>query len=303
RGAIESAILHKSLQEPMHDQAVFTRTPSLTFITAGEKIISATHNRNERFSIRPGEILALPADLYQISDLLIEDRGRFESLIVFIEPAVLAAFARTLPVRNVRETFRESQAFRVNAMLPMRSSQSVELWRGSLRPLFRSLNSHPPLRTGDARPAEDRADPGRLYASLMRTKLIEGLQLLYLNNPELGDWARRMCAPPDGERARDLREFMLQHFDRPLSVEDFAQLTGRSNSTFLRDFKRCFGQTPRDWLLERRMDRARVMIEAGRTNITDIAADLGYESISHFIRNFKRRFGKTPGNWVRAFYP
>ncbi|MCR9141023.1 MAG: AraC family transcriptional regulator [bacterium] len=324
----QSTILFKSLGEALHDRSVFARVPSLTFLDAGEKIVSVSRSdihgdeddsdshsapSEARFDMAPGDILALPADLYQISDLLAPDGGSFESLIVFIAPARLADFVRTLPTRGLREALEPPPPG--TDVLKLRSSESLRLWQSSLRPLFRSLSAHvkpdanakfnASVRFDASAKVNVRGKPDAngnhhlSVASLLQTKLIEGLQLLYMNNPAIGEWARRMSAPLDGENTRDLRGFMLRHYDRPLSVEDFAQLTGRSSSTFLRDFKRCFGQTPRDWLLDRRMDRARERIEAGHRNITELASELGYESISHFIRNFKRRFGKTPGNWAR----
>ena len=300
-----SAILYKTLDAPLHDRSIFARMPSLTFLSSGEKLVSTKHD-GARFSIGPGDVLALPADIYQISDLLPETGSSFASLIVFIERETLEAFVRTLPTRGVRAALDIlSPDASDRDRLIVRASESLNVWQASLRPLFRSL------RSGDEMPV-DRADIIRSdqlthdpIGGVVRTKLIEVLQLLCMSEPAIGEWARRMCAPlkgeagSAGERTRDLRSFMLRHYDRPLSIEDFARLTGRSNSTFLRDFKRSFGETPREWLLGQRMEKARSMIEAGRTNITDVAADLGYESISHFIRNFKRRFGKTPGAWAR----
>lgn len=303
-----SAILYKTLDAPLHDRSIFARMPSLSFLSSGEKLVSTKHD-GARFSIGTGDVLALPADIYQISDLLPDNGGNFESLLVFIERETLEAFVRTLPTRGVRAALDILEPEKPDASdrdrLIMRASESLNVWQASLRPLFRSLRSgdeSPADRAGTFRSDQLAHDP---VGGVLRTKLIEVLQLLCMSEPAIGEWARRMCAPlkgeagGTGEHARDLRSFMLRHYDRPLSIEDFARLTGRSNSTFLRDFKRSFGQTPREWLLGQRMEKARSMIEGGQTNITDVAADLGYESISHFIRNFKRRFGKTPGAWAR----
>ena len=48
---------------------------------------------------------------------------------------------------------------------------------------------------------------------------------------------------------------MQKNFDKPLKIEDYAYLTGRSVSTFRRDFKASFSMTPQQWIKEQRLDK------------------------------------------------
>jgi AraC family transcriptional regulator, exoenzyme S synthesis regulatory protein ExsA len=94
----------------------------------------------------------------------------------------------------------------------------------------------------------------------------------------------------------DLEKFMHSNFHFNVPVERFAQLTGRSLAGFKRDFKKTFGTSPRQWLMERRLTEARHLIEK-KKKPSAIYLDLGFESLSHFSHSFKKMFGKTPSDW------
>ncbi|WP_245899001.1 helix-turn-helix domain-containing protein [Chitinophaga niastensis] len=96
----------------------------------------------------------------------------------------------------------------------------------------------------------------------------------------------------------DLGKFMLSNFHYNIPVEKFARLTGRSLTGFKRDFQKIFGMAPRQWLLERRLEEARHLIEKKNKKPSSIYLDLGFESLSHFSHSFKKKFGKAPTEWL-----
>lgn len=96
----------------------------------------------------------------------------------------------------------------------------------------------------------------------------------------------------------DLKQFMLSNFHYNIPVEKFARLTGRSLAGFKRDFQKIFEMAPRQWLLERRLEEARHLIEKKNKKPAGIYLDLGFESLSHFSHSFKKKFGKAPTEWV-----
>ncbi len=96
----------------------------------------------------------------------------------------------------------------------------------------------------------------------------------------------------------DLEKFMVLNFHYNIPVEKFARLTGRSLAGFKREFQKIFGMAPRQWLLERRLAEARLLLEKKSKKPSDIYLDLGFESLSHFSHSFKKRFGKAPTEWT-----
>jgi len=79
-----------------------------------------------------------------------------------------------------------------------------------------------------------------------------------------------------------------------LSVGDLAHLSGRSISSFNRDFKVLYHTTPKKWLHERKLSSARRMLEAAELSVTEVALATGYENVSSFTSAFKARYGLTP---------
>lgn len=91
---------------------------------------------------------------------------------------------------------------------------------------------------------------------------------------------------------------MKQNFEKPLKVEDYAYLTGRSVSSFRRDFKASFNLTPQKWIKQQRMDKAVQLIQQGSDNVTQLAFAVGYENISYFIQAFKTHTGSSPKQYI-----
>ncbi|RZJ85701.1 MAG: AraC family transcriptional regulator, partial [Chryseobacterium sp.] len=94
----------------------------------------------------------------------------------------------------------------------------------------------------------------------------------------------------------DLEKFMLNNFHFNVPLEKFAQLTGRSLAGFKRDFQKAFDLPPRQWLLSKRLDTAKFLIESKHQKPTAIYLDLGFESLSHFSHSFKKKFGFIPSH-------
>lgn len=92
----------------------------------------------------------------------------------------------------------------------------------------------------------------------------------------------------------DLRNFMECNYMYDLSMEEFASFTGRSLSTFKRDFKRIYDQSPQKWLIERRLQTAYQMIKEEGKRVKDVYLDVGFKNQSHFSQAFKKKFGIYP---------
>lgn len=101
------------------------------------------------------------------------------------------------------------------------------------------------------------------------------------------------------ERA-DLYLFMLHNFQFNLSLDELARMSGRSLSTFNREFRRIFHTTPHKWIMEQRLERAKEQISRHGRKPSEIYLELGFEDLSHFSRSFKKRFGVSPRQATNA---
>jgi AraC-type DNA-binding domain-containing proteins len=92
----------------------------------------------------------------------------------------------------------------------------------------------------------------------------------------------------------DLEAFMNSHYRYNVPMDRFAFLTGRSLSGFKRDFEKQFHTSPGRWLLQKRLDTARFLIEQQKGKPSDVYLDLGFEDLSHFSFAYKKEFGYAP---------
>lgn len=92
----------------------------------------------------------------------------------------------------------------------------------------------------------------------------------------------------------DLEMFMQKNYIFNLPLQRFAYLTGRSLSTFQRDFLKIFETTPQRWLTQKRLELAHYLIEDKKLKPSEAYVEAGFENLSHFSRAFKTEFGYNP---------
>lgn len=109
---------------------------------------------------------------------------------------------------------------------------------------------------------------------------------------------RVLARPPLKRRQRDsaeaAREYMARHFARPLRLQDLAASVGLSPFHFSRIFRGCTGRSPYAHLRELRLRQASRLLRRTRRSVTDVALDVGFNSLSLFINSFRGRFGASP---------
>lgn len=98
----------------------------------------------------------------------------------------------------------------------------------------------------------------------------------------------------------DLENFMNKHYRMNSTLDQFAYLSGRSLSTFKRDFIEIFQTTPNRWLLSKRLDEANYLIKHKHLSPTNAYYEVGFKDYSHFSVAFKKQFGYSPSLSVNA---
>ncbi len=98
--------------------------------------------------------------------------------------------------------------------------------------------------------------------------------------------------------ARDLVD--ARYFD-PLTVADLAAAAGLSPAHFSRQFSRTFGESPHQYLLTRRLERAAALLRTTDRSVAEICFDVGWASLGSFTTSFGRMFGLAPLAYREAF--
>jgi AraC-like DNA-binding protein len=116
-----------------------------------------------------------------------------------------------------------------------------------------------------------------------------------------GDTAQMAFVPPARHllRARDLAD---ARYAEPLTVGDLAQAAGLSSAHFSRQFRRAFGESPHQYLLTRRLERAAALLRTTDRSVAEVCLAVGLQSVGSFTTSFGRMFGMAPAAY-RAAHP
>lgn len=230
------------------------------FIFLAKGLMNA-YDGNKHYTLKPGESCIVRKNRLARYNKVKED-NEFEKVIFIFDEAFLKNFQKK---HNI--LFKNN--YSKDAFIRLRNDKMIDSFLLSLEPYYNGSG-----------------DIGKNFSDVKREELV--LILLQLH-PELSDILFDFGSPG----RVDLEKFMQQNYKFNVSTERFAFLTGRSLSAFKRDFKSIFNETPNRWLIKRRLQEARFLIEEKKQRPTDIYMDLGFEDLSHFSFVFRKEFGLT----------
>lgn len=121
----------------------------------------------------------------------------------------------------------------------------------------------------------------------------EGGQAQYVDRP--------MPEPGGVGQLGDTMEWALAHLDRPIDVATMATHARMSTRNFTRRFAEATGSSPARWLLSRRLDEARRLLERTTLSVEAIARRTGFGSVVTFRQRFGAAYGTTPTSYRRRF--
>lgn len=130
----------------------------------------------------------------------------------------------------------------------------------------------------------------QLPAEIADIKICEAIAILRSIDPDIDSVLANFEEPGK----IPLSGFMEKHYMFNMDMEKFGYLTGRSLTTFRRDFKKAYGTTPQKWLTQKRLELAHRFIKDNRRRPVDVYLEVGFENLSHFSYAFKKQFGVVP---------
>lgn len=258
-----SCIVHKTIDTIDTNTDHFLASHVLSVVLKGELNIE-TYFEDSWFSVTKNQLVFIPKGRYMISDIIPKE-GEFEAVFYFFEEDLIREFLMSVPkVKFLDNDFR----------LILSYTEKIKLFTETILKLY----------TGD------------VSKELTKIKLSELLYLIY--NSEQQHNLLKILYSLDEKKKRNLEELMLENFDKSLSVEDYACLTGRSVSSFKRDFERQFNTSPKKWLIQKRLEKSQQLLCSSYLTVQEIAYEVGYENVSHFIAAFGKHFGISPKQYL-----
>jgi len=98
-------------------------------------------------------------------------------------------------------------------------------------------------------------------------------------------------------------DFIQAHLAEDVSMPELAAAVGLSPFHFSRLFKKSVGLSPHQYLVQRRVERARDLLLTGQSSIATVALEVGFCDQSHLAARFKRIYGLTPRAFIRHQFP
>ena len=235
----------------------------------GKKIL---HTPNGDHEILPGRAFFLKKGHFVTSEFT--EGGFYKAIIFFFEDSFLNSFVQDnglLEQMNFAKQY-ESGTVEKPFIFHMDVSPFLQAGVESFYPYFIHHYTH-----------DD---------DLIKLKIYEIL-LTVINSKEKKNFLEVLTSFIPSSQT-NLRFFMEQNFLRPASIGQLAEESGRSLSTFKKEFADEFGEPPKKWITQKRLERAYILLKNTGNSVSEVCYDVGFASLSNFIALFKERYSETP---------
>ena len=109
--------------------------------------------------------------------------------------------------------------------------------------------------------------------------------------------AKRRCLALPKWRMKRVEQYLAVNIDRRVSLDDMAAAAGLSKMHFAAQFRTATGFRPHEYLLFKRIERAKAVLAATEMPLVQVAFSVGFVAQAHFSTVFKRFTGKSPARW------
>lgn len=239
-------------------EAVFDHHMLVWFISGETKIIQADKN----YVFKVGDIFLIPRNQLATIINYPKDGQPHKSVVMHLTIERLREFYTDL---NVKPTLFTTQLIRSFDKHPL-----LESCLASLIPYFDVQEKFP--------------------ENIASLKIIEAISILRTIDKNIDNILANFEEPHKIE----LSNFMEKNFMFNMPLEKFGYLTGRSLTTFKRDFQKIYSTTPQRWLTQKRLELAHYQLTEKNKKPVEIYLETGFENLSHFSFAFKKHYGKTP---------
>lgn len=95
-----------------------------------------------------------------------------------------------------------------------------------------------------------------------------------------------------------VRSYIDNNYDKKLNLDYLSRIRFVSKYHLLRLFKRYYGMTPRQYLIDKRIEKSKELLKKGMS-VTEVCFAIGFESIGSFSSLFKGKSGKSPSQFQK----
>lgn len=136
---------------------------------------------------------------------------------------------------------------------------------------------------------------GAIARMYLEAKVLELLALQLSQLTELNsDITRSNLKPQSIDRIYQARDILATRLENPPSISELTKQVGISELTLRRGFRELFQTTIIQYLTQKRMEQAKLLLREKKLSVAEVSNLVGYSHLGYFAKVFKRQFGITP---------
>ncbi|MDD3054971.1 MAG: helix-turn-helix domain-containing protein [Aliarcobacter sp.] len=245
-------------KEEGYRKEVFISTNMLFFVMRGTKIL---HFKDEQLIVNSQDVLFLKSGDYVMSEIL---DGYYEAILFMYDDIILLDF-----IKKYNLSF-ENVALFENNYFKIKKTSAFEMFQSSVISYLETNSSN--------------------QESIMKLKLEEAfLNILESDSKELFISFLSSIYNNTLFKMKIEKEFK---YDENILL--FAKEFNITDLAFRNKFKESFGMTPKKWQNEKKLEKAKLLLETSDYNVTQVCQKCGFDNISWFVQAFKNRYKTTP---------
>jgi len=272
KGAEENIIFHHYAAPAgsFHGRSILSKN-AISLVISGEKTM---HFAEKKVTVKDDEFHFLSSGNCLVS-MKLNERIPFKSILIFFDNMTLSNFY--LKYNRQIEKIRAGHKISTELYLAFKKDGFILNFIDSLKLLFqKKANISTEMK-------QLKFEELMLHLLEVYPEKILSFQPATIN--EMGDF--------------EIRKAVESNITNNISVEELAFLCNVSLSTFKRRFAKIFGTSPNKWILLKRMEIAKQLLQNNNEKPGNIFYKIGYENHSSFTKSFKQTFGLTPQDFQK----
>lgn len=242
---------------------------AIVYILEGKKEVKIANNI---FTVEAGELFFLQKGKYVMSEYIPKTGESFKSIMLFFNYNHISDIIENLYSKERQINLYTSST--INQLPIFGATQRIENYYKNFIQDMNSLKDD-------------------FFAKELLDLKIKELMYILLSDRILRKETIRFLISIGLSTKKSLTRIVQESIYKNISVENLALMCNMSTSTFKREFKKTFELSPMQWIVNKKLDRAVVLLKTTDKYVQDIAYECGFENYIHFSRRFKARFGKS----------
>ncbi|MGL5272386.1 MAG: helix-turn-helix domain-containing protein [Phocaeicola sp.] len=260
---------YTNVSESTHNEVVVSESV-IVYIVKGTKIVTSN---NTTTTITKNQLFMAPKGHYIMSEYLPEE-GTFESIMLFFNEEQIVDI-----ITSISKSFRVEQKFE-NKINAVNCSSELNHFFESLKLI---------CSTGDRNP----------FAKELISVKIKELIYLLLSDNETRSQTIQFLYNIIAKQHNEISKVVKENLYSGITLAALEQMCNMSVSTFKRQFEQEYKASPIQWIMDKKLEKAFMLIKTTSMQISEIAYECGFENYVHFSRRFKSKYGKS-ANSIRT---